>query len=295
MWPSIVWVAREGAMTAPLATRLAAGETVVMPGVWDAWSALVARRAGFDTVFVSGYAVSGTLLGRPDAGLLGQTEVADVARRVCAAVPDVDVVVDADTGYGNAMNVRRTVELWEAAGAAGLFLEDQTWPKRCGHQPNKDVVSADEWLAKVRAAVESRTSLFVTARTDARGALGLDEAIDRGRRARDVGADAVFVEAPATVAELETIARALPDVPLVANMAEKSATAHLSVDDLRDLGFRLLVSPVTLLLAATVAADEAARHLRTTGRSTQTRDRFDDFDGLVGLAEHREVEERYRT
>jgi len=295
VWPSIVWVAREGAMTAPLATRLAAGETVVMPGVWDAWSALVARRAGFDTVFVSGYAVSGTLLGRPDAGLLGQTEVADVARRVCAAVPDVDVVVDADTGYGNAMNVRRTVELWEAAGAAGLFLEDQTWPKRCGHQPNKDVVSADEWLAKVRAAVESRTSLFVTARTDARGALGLDEAIDRGRRARDVGADAVFVEAPATVAELETIARALPDVPLVANMAEKSATAHLSVDDLRDLGFRLLVSPVTLLLAATVAADEAARHLRTTGRSTQTRDRFDDFDGLVGLAEHREVEERYRT
>jgi len=282
-------------MTVPLATRLAAGETVVMPGVWDAWSALVARRAGFDTVFVSGYAVSGTLLGRPDAGLLGQTEVADVARRVCAAVPDVDVVVDADTGYGNAMNVRRTVELWEAAGAAGMFLEDQTWPKRCGHQPNKDVVSADEWLAKVRAAVDSRTSLFVTARTDARGARGLDEAIDRGRRARDVGADAVFVEAPATVAELETIARALPDVPLVANMAEKSATAHLSVDDLRDLGFRLLVSPVTMLLAATAAADEAARHLRTTGRSTQTRDRFDDFDGLVGLAEHREVEERYRT
>lgn len=282
-------------MTSALASRLASGETVLMPGVWDAWSALVARRAGFDTVFVSGYAVSGTFLGRPDAGLLGQAEVADVARRVCAAVPDVEVVVDADTGYGNAMNVRRTVELWEAAGAAGLFLEDQTWPKRCGHQPDKEVVGADEWLAKVRAALDSRTTLFVTARTDARGSLGLSEAIDRGKRARDLGADAVFVEAPASVDELESIARALPDVPLVANMAEKSATANLSAQDLSDLGFRLLVSPVTLLLAATRAADEVARELRGSGRSTQTRDQFDDFDVLVGLSEHREVEERYRT
>jgi len=285
----------ESSVESSLATRLASGGTVVMPGVWDAWSALMARRAGFDTVFVSGFAVSGTLLGRPDAGLLGQTEVADVARRVCAAVPDVDVVVDADTGYGNAMNVRRTVELWEAAGAAGMFLEDQTWPKRCGHQPNKEVVAADEWLAKVRAALDARTSLFVTARTDARGALGLDEAIERGKRARDLGADAIFVEAPASVDELRRIARALPDVVLVANMAEKSATAHLSAGDLADLGFRLLVSPVTLLLAATAAADEAARHLRSSGRSTQTRERFDDFDALTGLGEHREIEERYRT
>src|SRR4051794_39239919 len=194
-----------------LRTRLSDGEPVLMPGVWDPLSARLAAGAGFATVFLSGYAVAGTLLGQPDVGVLTQTEMAAVAGRVCPAVPDTMVVVDADTGYGNALNVQRTVELWEAAGATGLFLEDQVWPKRCGHMAGKQVVEAGEWLAKLQAALDGRHHLHVTARTDARAPYGLDEAIERGRRARDLGVDAVFVEAPESVAELERVAAALPD------------------------------------------------------------------------------------
>ena len=157
-------------------------------------------------MFLSGYCVSGTLLGLPDVGYLTQTEMAAVAARVCAAGPETTVVVDADTGYGNPLNVARTVELWEPAGASGMFLEDQVWPKRCGHMAGKQVVPRDEWLAKLRAAVARRTHLHVTARTDARAAVGLDEALERARMARDHGVDAVFVEAPESVAELERIA-----------------------------------------------------------------------------------------
>ena len=155
-----------------LRARLATGEPVLMPGVWDALSVRLAAEASFDTVFLSGYAVSGTLLGLPDFGYLTQGEMAEVARRVCAASPSTMVVVDGDTGYGNPLNVTRTVELWEAAGATGIFLEDQVWPKRCGHMAGKQVVPREEWLAKLRAAVERRTHLHVTARTDARAGGG---------------------------------------------------------------------------------------------------------------------------
>ena len=165
-----------------LRDRLSTG-TVLMPGVWDALSARLAAGAGFDVVFISGYATAGTQLGLPDFGYLTQTEMADVARRVCGAVPDTCVVVDGDTGYGNALNTIRTVELFEEAGAAGIFLEDQVWPKKCGHMAGKRVVPAEEWLAKLEAALSTRRSLFVVARTDARAAIGIDEACDRpGRR-----------------------------------------------------------------------------------------------------------------
>jgi 2-methylisocitrate lyase-like PEP mutase family enzyme len=146
-----------------LRRRLATGEPVVMPGVWDALSVKLAAEAAFSTVFLSGYCVSGTQLGVPDFGYLTQVEMAEVARRVCAASPSTMVVVDADTGYGNPLNTMRTVELWEAAGASGMFLEDQVWPKRCGHMAGKQVVPRDEWLAKLRAACDRRTHLHVTA------------------------------------------------------------------------------------------------------------------------------------
>src|SRR5688572_3933462 len=164
-------------MSSSLRERLERGESVLMPGVWDPLSAMLAADAGFHTVFLSGFCVSGTLLGKPDVGLLTQTEMAEAARRVCAAVPAIDVVVDADTGYGNETNVARTVELWEAAGAAGLFLEDQIWPKRCGHMEGKQVIERDDWLAKLRAALTHRTALHVTARTDALAAVDVDEAL----------------------------------------------------------------------------------------------------------------------
>ena len=276
--------------------RLAAGESVLMPGVWDALSARIVAAAGFSTAFVSGFAVSGTLLGKPDVGHLGQIEMADVARRVCGAAPGLNAVVDADTGYGNAMNVMRTVELWEDAGAAGMFIEDQVWPKRCGHMAGKSVVETEEWLAKLRAACAHREHLHVTARTDARAAIGLSEAIERGRMARDLGVDAVFVEAPESVAELDAIADALPDVVLVANMVEKGRTPLLTPTELAERGFRLIVSPLSLLLTVARAMQDAAATLSSRGTM---RDElaslmpFDDFNAVVGLPEHLATEAEF--
>jgi len=267
-----------------------------MPGVWDALSARLAGEAGFDTVFLSGYCVSGTLLGMPDVGHLTQTEMAEVARRVCAANPAMSVVVDADTGYGNALNTVRTVELWRAAGASGVFLEDQVWPKRCGHMAGKQVVERDDWLAKVSAAVQVAEGLHVTARTDARAAVSLHEAIERGRAARDLGVDAVFVEAPESIAELEAIAAALPDVTLVANMVETGRTPLLTPAELADLGFRLVVSPLSGLFSMVHAMRQTLRVLHDEGSLRDHLHRlvaFDDFTDLVGLPAHQEMEQRF--
>lgn len=280
-----------------LRARLATGRPVLMPGVWDAISARLCERAGFDTVFLSGYCVSGTLLGLPDYGYLTQAEMAEVARRVCAATPGLMVVVDADTGYGNPLNTIRTVELWEQAGATGMFVEDQVWPKRCGHMAGKQVVPRDEWLAKLRAAVEHRESIFVTARTDARAAIGLDEACERARMAADLGVDAVFVEAPESIAELEAVAAALPDCIRVANMIEAGKTPLLTPAELHDLGFDLIVSPLSALFTYTKAVTESLAILHDEGTLRDHLDRvvtFDEFNGLVDLDGHAEREARYR-
>ena len=281
-----------------LRARLNAGESIVMPGVWDALSARLVHQAGFSTAFVSGFAVSGTLLGKPDVGFLTQVEMGAVAQRVCDAAPLLNAVVDADTGYGNPMNVRRTVEIWEQSGAAGMFLEDQVWPKRCGHMAGKQVVSREDWLAKLRAACDHRQHLFVTARTDARAAVSLDEAIERARMARDTGVDALFIEAPESITEMEAIARALPDITLVANMVEKGMTPLLTPQELADLGFRLIVSPLSLLLAATKAISDAAQVLATAGTMRESLENlvsFDSFTDIVGLPEHWATEQRDGT
>ena len=280
-----------------LQALLDAGESVLMPGVWDPLTAKLSADAGFSTVFLSGYCVSGTLLGAPDFGLLTQTEMAEVARRVCSAVPATNVVVDADTGYGNPINTIRTVELWEHAGASGMFLEDQVWPKRCGHMAGKQVVERADWLAKLKAACDHRTALHITARTDARAAIGLDEAIERGKMARDVGVDAVFVEAPETIAELEQIASALGDVVLVANMVETGRTPLLTPAELADLGFRLIVSPLSLLFSAVQAMQQSLAQLAAEGSLRNHLDRlvdFDTFGRIVGLGELFDIEQRYR-
>jgi methylisocitrate lyase len=281
-----------------LRRRLAADESVLMPGVWDALSTRLAADAGFSSVFLSGYCVSGTQLGLPDYGFLTQTEMADVARRVTAANPGVSVVVDADTGYGNALNVIRTVEMWEQAGAAGMFVEDQVWPKRCGHLAGKQVVPADEWLTKLRAAVDRREELLVTARTDARAAVGLDEAIDRAKAAVDTGVDAVFVEAPESVAEMERIAAEVPAPVLVANMVEAGKTPLLTPDELADLGFRLVVSPLSGLFSMVAAVRSAFERLAADGTLRHELDGlvgFDEFTEIVGLPGIAETEARYRT
>ncbi len=279
-----------------LRARLAAGETVVMAGCFDALSARLAERAGFATMFLSGYCTSATQLGLPDFGYLTQTEMAEVARRVCGTVPAVQVVVDGDTGYGNPLNTIRTVELYEAAGAVGIFLEDQVWPKKCGHMAGKRVVPRDEWLGKLRAALDVRDRLFVTARTDARAAVSLDEAIERVKMAADLGVDAVFVEAPESVEEMEAITAATPGLVRVANMIEGGRTPLRSPSELHDLGYDLVVSPLTGLLAATKQMQRAYAALAAKGTLRDDLDlvtAFDDFAPIVDLADHYATEARY--
>ena len=272
-----------------LRARLANGESVLMPGVWDPLSALLAERAGFSTVFLSGFAVAGTMLGVPDIGILGQQDVADTARRVCAAVPAVSVVVDADTGYGDDEVVAQTTALWEEANAAAMFLEDQVWPKRCGHMDGKEVVEPAEWLHKLQIVLRERDDLFLTARTDARAVNGLHDAIERAKMARDIGADAVFVEAPQSVEEMQQIADALPDVVLVANMVEKGKTPLLTPSELAELGFRMIVSPLSGLLAVSKALGDAYGVLQELGSMRDRQDLltpFNDFTDIVGLPKY---------
>ena len=272
-----------------LRARLANGESVLMPGVWDPLSALLAERAGFSTVFLSGFAVAGTMLGVPDIGILGQQDVADTARRVCAAVPAVSVVVDADTGYGDNDVVAETTALWEEANAAAMFLEDQVWPKRCGHMDGKEVVEPAEWLHKLQIVLRERDDLFLTARTDARAVTGLHDAIERAKMARDIGVDAVFVEAPQSVEEMQQIADALPDVVLVANMVEKGKTPLLTPSELAELGFRMIVSPLSGLLAVSKALGDAYGVLREQGSMRDHQDLltpFNDFTDIVGLPKY---------
>jgi 2-methylisocitrate lyase-like PEP mutase family enzyme len=279
-----------------LRTRLGAGETVLMAGCYDALSARLATGAGFETLFLSGYCTAATLLGMPDFGYVTQTEMAEVARRVCGSVPGAAVVVDGDTGYGNPLNTIRTVELYEHAGAAGIFLEDQVWPKKCGHMAGKRVVPREEWLAKLRAALDVRDRLFITARTDARAAIGLDEACERARMAADLGVDAIFVEAPESLAEMTAIAEATSGCVRVANMIEGGRTPLRTPAELHELGFDLIVSPLTGLLAAAKQLGEAYGVLHDRGTLRDDLDlvlSFDEFAPIVDLDEHYATEARY--
>ena len=281
-----------------LRARLAAGETVILAGCFDALSARLAVAAGFDALFLSGYCTAASLLGLPDFGYLTQTEMAEVARRVCRTVPDAQIVVDGDTGYGNPLNTIRTVELYEAAGGSGIFLEDQVWPKKCGHMAGKRVVPREEWLAKLRAAVDTRRQLFVTARTDARAAVSLEEACERARMAADLGVDAVFVEAPESPEEMEAIAKATPGCVRVANMIEGGRTPLRTPAELHDLGFDLIVSPLTGLLAAARQMQEAFAVLKAKGTLRDDPElvlSFDQFAPIVELDRHYALEARYGT
>src|SRR5262245_4958059 len=270
---------------------------LVLGGVYDGVTTRLADAAGFEVLFIGGFSVAATLLGEPDFGYLTQTEMADAARRLCRLTAR-PVLVDADTGYGNALNALRTAELYHAAGAAGLFLEDQVWPKRCGHMRGKQVVERAEWLSKLRAVLSQRPArdLYLVARTDARAALGLDEAIARGQAARDLGADAVFIEAPESVAELEQIARAIPG-PKVANMVEGGRTPLLAPAELHALGFDLIVTPLAALLAAARSVRDVYAELRRSGTMRDHLDQllsFDEFKALVDLDSHYALDSRLR-
>ena len=271
---------------------------LVMPGVYDALSAKIASRAGFEVIFITGYSLSATILGEPDFGLLTQTEVVAAAQRICSVV-ETPVIVDADTGYGNAINVMRTVEDLLRAGAAGMFLEDQVWPKRCGHMKGKQVIPLDEQLKKLRAAVEAKkgNDFFIVARTDARQALGLSEAITRGLAFKEAGADAVFIEAPETKNEMKEISRQVPG-PLVANMLERGVTPLMGPQELKDLGFELIVWPLAPLYSVAKSLTDVYTTLRKEGSTTGILDRlmpFDEFNEIVGLNEKYALDSKYKT
>lgn len=266
------------------------------PGVFDALSARIAERAGFPLAFVSGYSVAATSIGEPDLGLLTQTEMLERARQICQAVR-IPIIVDADTGYGNPLNVHRTVSQLIGAGAAGCFLEDQVWPKRCGHLGGKQVIAHDEYIHKIRAAAEARADrdFFIVARTDALAVAGMDEAVGRVEAAREAGADASFIEAPASVEQLAEIGRRAAG-PNVANMIEGGRTPVLTRDELAELGFHLILYPLCGLYAAARAIETMYAKLRAEGTTRGEEHRlmaFDQFNELIGVAEKNAMAERF--
>ncbi|MEM3160438.1 MAG: isocitrate lyase/PEP mutase family protein [Nitrososphaera sp.] len=270
---------------------------IVLPGVFDALSARIAEQVGFSAMFQTGYGSSAALLGMPDFGFLNAGETVDNARRIIRAV-DVPVLVDADTGYGNPLNVWRLVRDLESFGAAGIFLEDQVWPKRCGHMAGKDVIPKDDYLPKLKAALEARRSkdFIIVARTDARAPVSLEEAIERGKAYRKAGADVIFVEAPRSVAELKKVADEI-DAPLVANMIEDGVTPNLPAKELLKLGYRIAVFPLSGLYSATYAMREVFEELKKTGATKRTRRimvTFKDFNKFVDLQKYMGLEKRYR-
>jgi 2-methylisocitrate lyase-like PEP mutase family enzyme len=274
---------------------LAEGEPVVAPGAYDALSARLVEQAGFGAVYMTGFGASASLLGRPDVGLLSFGEMVDHARRLVQAV-SVPVIADADDGYGNHLNVMRTVREYETAGVAALHIEDQVAPKRCGHMAGKDVIPAGEMVEKVRAAVEARRSdeLVIIARTDARAVEGLDAALERARLYREAGADLLFVEAPESEDEVVAVAEAFPDTPLLFNAIEGGRTPLLELDRLRELGFSLILWPLTALFAAAQAVQEALARLRAQGAPAGDGALpFEAFTDAVGLPEVQRLEARF--
>ncbi|WP_214368493.1 oxaloacetate decarboxylase [Pseudonocardia sp. H11422] len=281
-----------------LLTAAASGRPLVAPGAYDALSARLIGQAGFDVVYMTGFGTTASLIGRPDVGLLTGTEMVDNARRIVAAV-DVPVIADADTGYGNAINVLRTVAAYEQAGVAGVHLEDQVMPKKCGHMSGKAVIPAEEMAGKIRAAVAARRDpdFVLIARTDAAAVEGLDAAIARARAYAEAGADVLFVEAPSSEDDIARVAKELHGVaPLVFNWAEGGRTPALSLERIAELGFSLVLYPIGTLLAATAGIRALLETVRADGTPTAALPglpTFGEFTDLIGLPEIGELEQRF--
>jgi 2-methylisocitrate lyase-like PEP mutase family enzyme len=282
-----------------LRTRLIRKPIVVAPGVYDAFTALVAEQSGFRTLYVSGAAIAYTRLGRPDIGLVSMSEVVETVGMIRDRVA-ADLIVDADTGYGNALNVGRTVRLFERAGAGAIQLEDQDFPKRCGHLEGKLLIPAAEMAGKIKAAVDARRSreTLVIARTDAIAVEGFERAIERAELYRDAGADVLFIEAPQTRAELKRIPPAFAGVLLMANMVEGGKTPPLSAAELEAMGFALVIFPGGIVRALARTASEYYASLAARGTSEPFRSRMLDFTSLnelIGTPEMLALGKRYES
>ena len=283
--------------TTSFKARLNQPRAVLAPGAYDALSALLIEQAGFEAAYLSGASIAYTQLGRPDIGLLGLSEVADVTARVRDRV-SIALIVDADTGFGNALNVQHTIRALERAGANAIQLEDQTAPKRCGHLAGKSIVPAAEMAGKVKAAVDARSSenTLIVARTDAIAVEGFERALERAALYREAGADVLFVEAPQDVAQMQRLGRAFPDVPMLANMVEGGKTPLMTKDQLEEMGFRLVISPGSLVRAFAFMAQEFLRQLHQNGATAVSRERmlnFQQINALLGLPALMEAGEAY--
>jgi len=251
---------------------------LIAPGAYDALSARLVEQAGFDVAYMTGSGVANSQLGEPDLGLTTMSEMAAQAGRMCAAM-SLPLIADADTGYGGVLNVRRTVQEYERAGVAALHIEDQVFPKRCGHFAGKAVIPLDEMVGKIQAALEARTDpdLVIIARTDARAVEGFDAAMRRARAYEEAGADMLFVEAPQSIEEMRVITRSFR-APLVANMVEGGATPILPDAELGELGYRIVLHAGSLLRSAVVAVQATLRHLQETGSTIGIEDRILSFE-----------------
>ncbi len=288
--------------TTRLRELLAGPDLIVAPGAYDALSARLIAQAGFPAVYMTGFGTAASVLGQPDVGLLTMSEMvsraAAIAAVIASVVGDLPLIADADTGYGNPINVRRTIREYERAGVAGLHIEDQVWPKKCGHMEGKQVIPMDEMVQKVRAAVEARQDpdFVIIARTDANAVHGLEDAIRRGKAYHEAGADVIFIEAPRSMTELRSIAQAFPGVPLLFNWAESGKTPPLPLEEIRTLGFKLVIFPVSLLFAATysmLGLLEVLQQGQTPASFSSQMVTFSQFTDHIGLPDIQALEKRY--
>ena len=280
-----------------LSSMIKSKKSLVIPGVYDAIGAKIAEKVGFDAMFQTGYGTSATLFGMPDYGFIGAAETVDNARRISNAI-SVPLIVDADTGYGNALSVWKLVKELESAGAAGIFLEDQKWPKRCGHMQGKEVIPQEEYTEKLGAAIDARENkdFIIVARTDSRATEGLEVAIERGLQNKKTGADAVFIEAPRSLDEMKKIGKEIR-APLVANMIEGGATPMNSAQILNKIGFNIILYPLSVLFANTFATMNILKELKNTGTTAKYKQKvvnFDQFNNLVELDKFKKMETKYK-
>lgn len=273
-------------------------QAVLAPGAYDALTALLIERAGFPAVYMSGFSVSATLTGAPDYGLVTQTEMIERARTIAGAV-SIPLIADADTGYGNAINVRRTVREFERAGAAGIHLEDQEFPKRCGHMQGKSVISMEEHVEKIRAAAAARSDpdFVIVARTDAAHIYGLDEAIRRGWAYLEAGADMLFIEPTNSREDMEAIARAFKGIPLMTKIVEVPGFPAVTAPELARMGYRIILFPISVLLGTAHAAMAALEAIRRDGSTAGLAGRlmtYDELNDIVGLPDWEAWEHRFK-
>ena len=283
-----------------LKTRLASDEIIIAPGVYDALTAAIAAQAGFEALYLSGAAVAYTRLGRPDIGLTSVSEMADTMSLIRDRV-DIPVIIDADTGFGNALNAQRTMRLYERAGANALQVEDQTYPKRCGHLAEKSIIPTQEMVGKIAAMADARASdeTLIIARTDAVAVEGFNAAIDRAEAYVEAGADALFIEALRSVDEMKTVTERFKDrVPLLVNMVEGGATPIQNASFLNDLGFSIVIFPGGIVRALAHTAEAYYQSLMSTGSNRAFGDRMFDFGGLndrLGTDEMLALGKRYES